>query len=150
MFPFLVSRKMKTSIYAPKFLVIALCMTVSMFAFSGGCEKKSTHDTATNAMVIQTLEGSAVTAPLKVHPGNDRIMAFDMLYEADAFLKDYFKEGDLVLLKGSGLLDHLHRIVLSQTDDIACWRENCKLLQFCDVCKHRLTPCMPADEVQVG
>jgi UDP-N-acetylmuramoyl-tripeptide--D-alanyl-D-alanine ligase len=94
--------------------------------------------------------GDHASAALKVHPGDDRIMAFEMLYEADAFLRDYFKAGDLVLLKGSGLLDHLHRIVLSQTDDIACWRENCDKYRFCDVCKHRLTPCMPADEVKVA
>lgn len=55
------------------------------------------------------------------HPADDRIMAFDTVYELNLFLRDYLMPGDLVLLKGSGGADHLQRLVLARSDDIACW-----------------------------
>jgi UDP-N-acetylmuramoyl-tripeptide--D-alanyl-D-alanine ligase len=84
------------------------------------------------------------------HPEDDRIMAFDTLYHANSFLSNYLKAGDLVLLKGSQPSDHLQRIVLSQTNDIACWREKCRKFRFCSDCRHQHTPFVPNDKVQVS
>ena len=35
------------------------------------------------------------------------------------------REGDLILLKGANKQDHLLRIILARTGDIACWRDDC-------------------------
>jgi len=66
---------------------------------------------------------------------DEKIIAFDTLYQANLFLSSYLKEGDLVLIKGSAPADHLQRIVLSKTNDIACWRQGCKRNYFCTDCK---------------
>jgi len=69
------------------------------------------------------------------HPEDDRIMAFCTLHQLNSFLNDYLKAGDLVLLKGTENADHLQRIVLSRTNDIACWQEKCGKKRFCDDCQ---------------
>jgi UDP-N-acetylmuramoyl-tripeptide--D-alanyl-D-alanine ligase len=80
---------------------------------------------------------------------NEKIMTFETLYQANSFLRDYLKEGDLVLLKGSTLADHLQRIVLSQTNDIACWKQGCKRLCFCTDCKLQYNACVP-DHIELS
>jgi len=84
------------------------------------------------------------------HPEDDRIMAFDTLYQLNSFLSNYLKAGDLVLLKGSTRADHLQRIVLSRTNDIACWREKCVKFRFCSDCRFQHSPFVPTDKVQVS
>lgn len=79
----------------------------------------------------------------RAHPADDRIMAFDTLYELNRFLRGYLMPGDLVLLKGSGGADHLQRLVLARTNDIACWLERCRKYIFCTHCPLRLTPYVP-------
>jgi UDP-N-acetylmuramoyl-tripeptide--D-alanyl-D-alanine ligase len=46
----------------------------------------------------------------------------------------------LVFLKGSIKNDHLLRLVLDRTQDIACWRDNCQRMMFCNACSHRMIP----------
>jgi len=77
------------------------------------------------------------------HPEDDRVMAFDTLYQLNSFLSNYLKAGDLVLLKGSMNADHLQRIVLSRTNDIACWQEKCGKLRFCSGCRYQHSPSVP-------
>lgn len=84
------------------------------------------------------------------HPEDDRIMAFDTLYQLNSFLSNYLKAGDLVLLKGSTRADHLQRIVLSRTNDIACWQEKCVKFRFCSDCRFQNSPFVPTDKVQVS
>jgi UDP-N-acetylmuramyl pentapeptide synthase len=84
------------------------------------------------------------------HPEDDRIMAFDTLYHLNFFLSNYLKAGDLVLLKGSTRADHLQRIVLSRTNNIACWREKCGKFRFCSNCRFLHSPFVPTDKVQVS
>jgi UDP-N-acetylmuramoyl-tripeptide--D-alanyl-D-alanine ligase len=88
--------------------------------------------------------GAHASAARRARPrdGDDRVMVFDTLYELDRFLAGYLKEGDLVLLKGSRAADHLDRILLSQTDDVQCWRE-CKRRRFCRGCRLQYAPFVP-------
>jgi len=84
------------------------------------------------------------------HPKDDRVMAFDTLCKLDSFLRSYLKAGDLVLLKGSEWVDHLQRIVLSRTNDIACWQEKCGKSRLCSDCRHQHSPFSPTDEMRVS
>ena len=96
--------------------------------------------------------GDHAQSALKARANKDdnSIMAFDNLYSLNTYLAGYLKSGDLVVLKGSNTADHLQRLIMARTDSVACWQDNCKRLRFCGDCKHRLTPCVPAGEVQVG
>ena len=89
--------------------------------------------------------GNHAHSALKVrsHPADDRIIAFDTLYELNLFLRDYLTAGDLVLLKGSCRADHLQRLVLARSSAIACWQEKCGRLIFCTHCSLRQTPSVP-------
>jgi len=62
------------------------------------------------------------------------IFVFTTVEEADQFLRDYLTAGDLVLLKGSGPVDHLERLLLSRQAPVACWALNCRRTHPCDVC----------------
>jgi UDP-N-acetylmuramoyl-tripeptide--D-alanyl-D-alanine ligase len=79
------------------------------------------------------------------YPDDDRIMAFDTLYRLDAYLRTYLQAGDLVLLKGVTKNDHLHRLVLSRTGEMVCWRENCGRRRFCEDCRLLYEPFTPAE-----
>jgi UDP-N-acetylmuramoyl-tripeptide--D-alanyl-D-alanine ligase len=71
---------------------------------------------------------------------DDRVVAFSTLRELDAYLGDYLKPGDLVLLKGTGNDDHLQRIELSRNGGVACCREKCGKRRFCVDCRLLQSP----------
>ncbi len=73
-------------------------------------------------------------------PDDDRVMAFLSVRRLESFLSGYLKAGDLVLLKGTENVDHLHRIVLSRLGEIACWRERCGYRRYCIDCRLLHTP----------
>jgi len=54
--------------------------------------------------------------------------------DADRFLHEHLKSGDLVLLKGSNRADHLVRLFLSRTRTVNCWSQSCGWNRFCDAC----------------
>ena len=74
---------------------------------------------------------------------DDSIMAFDNLYGLNTYFADYLKSGDLVLLKGSKKIDHLQRLILSRTDDVECWRQDCMKQRFCTGCRLQQSPFVP-------
>jgi UDP-N-acetylmuramyl pentapeptide synthase len=80
----------------------------------------------------------------RAQPEDDRIMAFETLYELNCFLDTYLRAGDLVLLKGTENADHLQRIIFARTRDIACWRQNCGKRRFCTECPQLHIPSEPA------
>ncbi len=82
----------------------------------------------------------------RTHPDDDRVMAFGMLYQLECYLRSYLRSGDLVLLKGTTKIDHLHRIVMARTDEIACWRERCRRPCFCAACDLRQSRFVPIEE----
>jgi len=87
---------------------------------------------------------------MRANPEDNRITALSTVYELNSFLSKYLKPGDLVLLKGSLPSDHLERIVLSQTNDIACWREKCGKHRLCSDCRYQHSPFVPTDTVNVS
>ncbi len=70
----------------------------------------------------------------------DSLLAFSHVREAAEYIKATARQGDLVLLKGTNRKDHLLRIILAQQDDVACWRDDCDRVSFCNECPHRLKP----------
>jgi UDP-N-acetylmuramoyl-tripeptide--D-alanyl-D-alanine ligase len=70
----------------------------------------------------------------------DALQAFATVQDASNFIKAKAQAGDLVFLKGSIKNDHLLRLVLDRTQDIACWRDNCQRMMFCNACSHRMIP----------
>ena len=68
----------------------------------------------------------------------DALQAFATVRDASNFINSQVQSGDLVFLKGSIKNDHLLRLVLDRTQEIACWRDNCQRMMFCDACSHRM------------
>jgi aminoacyl-tRNA hydrolase len=116
---------------------IAVIGTISDYA---GTSRTQYVKTARHALVVSDqviFVGSRSSAALRAKPEHepDRLRAFSSVKTATAFLGEYLKPGDLVLLKGSNPADHLYRIALSRTSVVSCWRANCRRLEFCDSCE---------------
>ncbi len=110
---------------------------------------QQTLDVADKIIFVGEHAGSALRATPT--PEDDRIMAFRTLYQLNSFLSNYLKAGDLVLLKGSIRTDHLQRIVLRRTNDIACWREKCNKMRFCSDCRfQRIRSVLKDDKSPLG
>ena len=73
-------------------------------------------------------------------PDDEFIQVFEGLAEASSYLNGTLKPGDLVLLKGTNLQDHLVRLVHDYKSPISCWREDCGRLEFCDYCEKLYEP----------
>ena len=74
-------------------------------------------------------------------PGReDTLRVFSHVRDAAEYINAITREGDLVLLKGTNKQDHLLRIIMARTGDIACWRDDCKLNSFCNQCLYRTKP----------
>jgi len=64
-----------------------------------------------------------------------RVRAFAHVREADALLRAELRPGDLVLVKGDNVVDHLARLFLSRVGTVSCWREDCRLAVDCRSCR---------------
>lgn len=67
--------------------------------------------------------------------GSGRVHAFARVEEADAFLHTQLVGGDLVLVKGNNVGDHLVRLFLSRSGKVKCWKEDCGMAIDCRSCK---------------
>jgi UDP-N-acetylmuramoyl-tripeptide--D-alanyl-D-alanine ligase len=67
--------------------------------------------------------------------GTQKLLAFETVRDASAWLNEFARPGDLVLLKGSNRADHLARIALAMDRDVRCWRHRCGWEKFCDQCR---------------
>ena len=61
------------------------------------------------------------------------LCAFRTSSQASAFLAADKREGELIYVKGL-LTEHLERIMLSQLDEVVCWRERCGKWVQCQHC----------------
>ncbi len=66
---------------------------------------------------------------------SDAVRVFADLQQASVFLKEYLVPGDLVLIKGTNLQDHLVRLLLDRRRSVTCWRVDCGRNDFCDHCE---------------
>lgn len=111
---------------------------------------KAVIEEGIDAVARMFFVGAHAQSALKVCPedARDRVMAFDSVYQLDRHLHEHLRPGDLVLLKGTAKTDHLHRLVLSWSDDIACWRAGCRKGRFCIKCGHQHEYCPPPEAVK--
>lgn len=65
---------------------------------------------------------------------NGRLRAFASVKDAAEFLRPELRAGDLVLLKGVNLQDHLVRILLDRNRPVGCWQADCGRQMFCGSC----------------
>ena len=65
---------------------------------------------------------------------------FSHVRDAAEYVNSIAREGDLVLLKGTNKQDHLLRIILARNENVACWRDDCKLHRMCNKCPDRTKP----------
>jgi len=68
-------------------------------------------------------------------PSDLRFHAFQSVEDASTWLRGFAQPGDLVLLKGSNVADHLARIALAADHAVSCWRRRCGRGIFCDHCR---------------
>ncbi len=74
------------------------------------------------------------------HGREDALRMFSHVRDAAEYVNSITREGDLVLLKGTGKQDHLLRIILARTGSVACWRDDCGRDSFCNECPNRNKP----------
>jgi UDP-N-acetylmuramyl pentapeptide synthase/peptidyl-tRNA hydrolase len=65
---------------------------------------------------------------------DDRLRAFITITAAVEYLQEFWRPGDLVLLKGSAQADHLARIALVRATHVQCWLARCDRRILCDQC----------------
>ena len=71
------------------------------------------------------------------------VFAFQSNYQASAFLAEEALPEELIYVKAS-ITDHLERIMLSQLDQVVCWRERCRRRDVdCPSCRNYRRPHAP-------
>jgi UDP-N-acetylmuramoyl-tripeptide--D-alanyl-D-alanine ligase len=65
------------------------------------------------------------------------VRLFETVEAASENLRDELRPDDLVFLKGSGVADHLERILLQFQSPVRCWETNCRRTIACDICEKR-------------
>ena len=68
------------------------------------------------------------------------IQGFSSIRYAATYLQKELRKGDLVLLKGSNKADHLVRLIINRSRPIQCWKDECKVENFCDRCSKLYKP----------
>jgi len=91
---------------------------------------------------IAVFVGPWASSALKAHirGREDALHAFCHVRDASEYINSIARNGDLILLKGSGKTDHLLRILLARSEKIACWRDDCNQNCFCSQCDQRSKP----------
>ncbi len=85
----------------------------------------------------------------KVAPRAGRsLRAFVNIHEAARFLGPELRAGDLVLLKGTNVRDHLVRLLLDRRRPVLCWQTDCGRNYFCTRCSQLYNPHQPASDAQ--
>lgn len=87
---------------------------------------------------ITIVVGRFASAVLKLrNPGNrDTLIAFSRVRDVYDFIHSIHREGDLIVLKGNGLRDHLDRIPMSFSGSVNCWVDDCDRPMFCRQCSY--------------
>lgn len=87
---------------------------------------------------ITIVVGRFASAVLKLrNPGNrDSLVTFSRVRDVCDFIHSIHREGDLIVLKGNGLRDHLDRIPMSFSGTVNCWVDDCDRPMFCRECSH--------------
>jgi len=89
--------------------------------------------------------GTGAGHVLKLRQGGlrQRLFGFESTYQASAFLAEGAVPNELIYLKSS-IPDHLERVMLSQLDQVVCWRERCgRRYAHCPSCRAYREPHRP-------
>lgn len=70
----------------------------------------------------------------------DALRVFRNVRDAAEYLNSFSRDGDLIVLKGTNKQDHLIRFIMARSGDIACWRDDCERMPFCNECTDRNKP----------
>ena len=91
---------------------------------------------------ITVIVGPWASSALKARRAErgDALKVFAHVRDAAEFINSISRAGDLILLKGSLKQGHLHRIILARSKEIACWRDDCSRITFCNECPDRMKP----------
>ncbi|MGB8434733.1 MAG: aminoacyl-tRNA hydrolase [Burkholderiales bacterium] len=73
------------------------------------------------------------------------LRTFTSIRDAAQFLKAELRNGDLVLLKGTNLQDHLVRLILDRKRPVQCWETSCGRKEFCGSCPRLYAPAAAMD-----
>ena len=97
---------------------------------------------AQNIADITVFVGPWASSALKARRAElgDALRVFAHLRDAAEFINMNSRPGDLILLKGSVIHDHLLRIILARSNEVACWRRDCAKNMFCSECSERMKP----------
>ena len=130
---------MKTAQAKRKIIVIGeLSDVVSKKAAKFANAARLSQEVADITVFVGPWASSALKARRPDVEGNLRMFAH--VRDAAEFINAISQAGDLILLKGSVKQDHLHRIILARSKDIACWRDDCDRNMFCSECSERMKP----------
>lgn len=66
--------------------------------------------------------------------GAHTVLGFETVEAAATYVLHSTAAGDVVLIKGSNVSDHLGRIALAFENEVRCWRRKCGKEIFCDTC----------------
>jgi UDP-N-acetylmuramoyl-tripeptide--D-alanyl-D-alanine ligase len=107
--------------------------------------RKIVQDALACADLVIVFGLNAVSARKEVErPDGDRLRLCETVEAVGALLRRELREGDLVLLKGSGKVDHLERLYLQFDPGVACWREGCRRALRCGHCRYLTVPATAA------
>lgn len=111
----------------------------------GARESTKYMKTAKRAQEIADLAlfvGPWASSVLKARkPGMENALrVFSHVRDAADYINSNTHEGDLVLLKSQNKQEHLLRVIMARSGDIACWRDDCNLELFCRECPYRHKP----------
>ena len=111
--------------------------TISDYGTTSSARYRRSVARALEAADHVVLIGSRVasTASRLGAAADGRLVAFDTVRDAAAWLDNFARRGDLVLLKGSNHADHLARLALAMDREVGCWRHRCDRYIFCDHCR---------------
>jgi UDP-N-acetylmuramyl pentapeptide synthase len=96
---------------------------------------------ALNVADVVIFVGDDALYALKAKPAEGKsLLAFAALRDASDYLRKELRDGDLVLLKGTNLQDHMARLILDRDEPVQCWRQRCDLTHFCGRCPRLYEP----------
>jgi UDP-N-acetylmuramoyl-tripeptide--D-alanyl-D-alanine ligase len=76
----------------------------------------------------------------KQNESDTTIQGFSNIRDVANYLQTELRRGDLVLLKGSYIADHLLRLIINRVHPIQCWKDHCGVEAFCDKCPKLYEP----------
>jgi UDP-N-acetylmuramoyl-tripeptide--D-alanyl-D-alanine ligase len=106
-------------------------------------------NTAVDQLDLIVVVGEAASQLNETLRNNEKMRAFHTILEADRFLAENLKAGDLVVLKGIAA-DHLERLARARIGTVGCWRSRCGRKYLCSQCDLIATAAGPDDPLPVG